>query len=1593
MTEDFAHLHVHSEYSLLDGLSRIEPLVQRAKELGQPALALTDHGVMHGAIEFVRACRRHGVKPIVGVETYQTAYGRPMEGTDATQDRTNYHLLLLAQNDVGYRNLLRLTTDSHLKGYYYRPRIDHEYLAAHAEGLICTSGCLSAEIPSLIHQGKVEEAHARLNWYLDVFTRERFFIELQQHDLPELDLVNRELLRMAARHNVELIATNDVHYVRQEDSQYQDVLLCVQTGSKVADGKRMRMTGDSYFLRNRQQMEDALRAYADLPPSAFTNTLRIAEMCDVDPEDDAYHLPPFPLPAGVKDYQTRVRQLTEQGVSRMYGDRAEAAEARQRMQYELDLIHDMGFDSYFLIVADLCDFARRRNIWWNVRGSGNGSVVAYALGITTLDPLRYGLIFERFLNPGRITMPDFDLDFPDDQREDLIRYAIDQYGEDRVAQIVTFGRMKSRAAVRDVGRVLDLPLSQVDRVAKMIPGGPAAPTLGQLLDETHAAYSAELEQLVRQQGMEQLMTISRQLEGVARTASVHPAAVIVADKPLWAYTPLTRGKNTVTQYTTQFEFPVLESIGLLKVDFLGLRTLTIMREACRLIEERQGAALNAANIPYEGPETQQAFAMMVSGDTAGVFQVESGGFTETIVSMRPSEFIHIVAALALYRPGPMDYIPSYTRRMHGQEKVTYKHALLEPILAETYGIIIFQEQIIRILHDLAGYTPGEADLVRSAISKKDGKKIDESRKIFLSGCGKQGIERATAQAIWGDIELFAGYGFNKCLPGDSLILDPETGGRVRIQDVYRNPDCLRAVLSVDPDTRALVRQRPKAVMQNGVKPVFRLTAASGRVLRATANHPLLTPEGWAPLGALRVGDELWVPGALPVSATQRWSSRRLQGWARAVSGAGRVPRPGRWPALDQASELAYRRRIPERRAAQSRLPAAFFALSNGCIAYFLGRLLDACGAGAAEAGTVRWTVPSAGLASQVQHLCLRLALRARVRRGAGSDPANWQIDLVEAAQGQRLLGYRGRTLPDLCARLDGAVLAAAGGGAGRAMTATLAEPHAEGSDVAWLASARAEGARPGQADAVVWDQVAAIEYAGEEPTFDLEVEGLHNFVADDFFVHNSHAANYAKITVQTAYLKAHYPLEYMAALLFVEGDNPDKVSRLIAECRRMGIEVLPPNVNASQAGFDIQIDASLARTNPDRNGKASGFAFDLPPGSAIRFGLSAIKNVSSKAVQEHIIDPRPQGGFRSIEDFCDSCLLADIGRRSLEALIGSGAFDHWGNRLQMQAVLDTMIQRSKAAGADADGFQDSLFGEEEIAVPVTLPDLEVSVERALALRREERELLGFLIETPDQADPYAKLRQSQPNLVSTADLTRDNEGENVSILGAVTRVRRHKTKNGDMMAFLTVEDMAGPLSAIAFTAAYRQHADRLTENAQLVLRGKVKYNPNRDEVTLDIEDVRTVAEQTVTDMAREAEAGTLAGSPPPPVANAMTAEAPPRPRAAAVETAGQVVLRARAGEPGAQIVASIRATLDALQQIPGSEQWDVHLIIDGSDCSRSYALDSMRLDRRKAEAAPLQANGVEVFWVPRPSEAARPLANGPRRQDQDMKGGQSATML
>jgi len=830
---NFCHLHCHSEYSLLDGLGRTADLAKEAARLGQPALALTDHGVMHGAIEFFRNCKKQGVKPIIGIEAYMTPAGRSMGSTDPNKDKVRHHLLLLAQNMTGYKNLLKIASDAQLKGFYYKPRIDADYLAAHADGLICTTGCMAAEIPWLLNpeDGRVPQpdlALERLQWYIDVFGRDRFFIELQEHSIPALTTINKTLFEWGNKYNLDFLVTNDVHYVTAQDAEAHDTLLCVQTNSLITQQKRMRLSDNGYYLKSEQEMRDLFRPLADLPESAFTNSLKIAEMCEVDLEDKNFHLPdPFEttilqsnMPADqpktnaadydtldqffaasaapwlaeiptefleAKDYPGALRWLTEKGLVERYGDEAHSEKIQARKEHELNIINNMGFAPYYLIVWDLCAYARQKNIWWNVRGSGAGSIVAYAVGIILIDPLRHNLIFERFLNPGRGSMPDFDLDYPDDQRGAMIAYARRRYGDKRVAQIVSFGRMKARAAVRDVGRAMDVPLPEVDTIAKMIsaiPGKPA--TIDNSLDTEHEFYSPDLKDRVNSQShVEQLVGYARNLEGVARHASVHAAAVIITDKDLTEYVPVMRAQGSViTESVTQFEFPVCESIGLLKVDFLGLSTLTIMRKAAELIKKRHGLEYTLSNIPMDNlelfkhypdfPPPEKAFELLASGNVTGVFQVESSGMRRVLTEMKPTRFEHIVAAISLYRPGPLDYIPTYIARLHGKEPVEFKHSSLEPILAETYGIIVYQEQIIRIASDLAGYAPGDADMIRKAVSKKIKAKIDEHRAKFVSGAAENGITPETAEAIYGDIEFFARYGFNKAHAADYALVTCQT---------------------------------------------------------------------------------------------------------------------------------------------------------------------------------------------------------------------------------------------------------------------------------------------------------------------------------------------------------------------------------------------------------------------------------------------------------------------------------------------------------------------------------------------------------------------------------------------------------------------------------------------------------------------------------------------------------------------------------------------------------------------------------------------------------------------------------------------------
>ena len=773
----FVHLHTHTEFSLLDGLSSPKALAEYAAELGMPALAITDHGVMYGVVDFYKACQAVGIKPIIGIEAYVARTSRFSHERD---DGKPYHLILLAQTQTGYKNLLKLASIAQLEGFYYKPRIDREVLAQHSEGIIALSACTSGEIPQLLHYGQDDKAREAARWYQEHFP-DRFYIELQSHDIPEFEPTYRKMVTLARELGLPLVATNDIHYARREQADAHDILLCIGTGKTINEPHRLRMSDPSYDMRSPEEM---WALYGHLP-EALENTLKIAEQCEVMLQfAPPYHLPRFPVPLGSGTSEEYLRYLCYKGLVWRYGEvRAKEPEVVARLEYELSIIHEMGFDDYFLIVWDLCAAAKARDIWWNVRGSGAGSVVAYTLEITNVDPLKNRLMFERFLNPDRVSMPDIDLDFPDDRREELIAYTIEQYGGDHVSQIITFGTLGARAAIRDVGRAMDIPLNEVDRVARLVPNVPGKPvSIAEALEtvpDLKEIYDSTLY-------IKKLLDTAKQVEGVARHASTHAAGVIISDLPLVEYLPLNRptkgDSESVLSSVSQWPMEIVDAMGMLKVDFLGLRTLTQMRKACEWIEREHGRKLDLAAIPYErapddpekNADVKMLYDLLASGETTGVFQVEGAGMRRTLREMRPHQFQHIVAVLALYRPGPMENIPTYIRRLHGDEEVRYHHPILADILDDTYGIIVYQEQILQIAVAMAGYKPGEADMLRKAVAKKKQALMEKHRQMFRAGASKKGIATEVADAVWGDIEFFARYGFNRAHATDYAVITAQT---------------------------------------------------------------------------------------------------------------------------------------------------------------------------------------------------------------------------------------------------------------------------------------------------------------------------------------------------------------------------------------------------------------------------------------------------------------------------------------------------------------------------------------------------------------------------------------------------------------------------------------------------------------------------------------------------------------------------------------------------------------------------------------------------------------------------------------------------
>lgn len=1055
----FTHLHVHTEYSLLDGSSKIKEITARAKELGMDSLAITDHGVMYGVIDFYKAAREVGIKPILGCEVY-VAPGSRFDKQPGESEERYYHLVLLAENNKGYKNLMKIVSRGFTEGFYYKPRVDYEILEQFHEGIIALSACLAGEVQRYLARGMYEMGCEAARRYEKIFGKGNFFLELQDHGIPDQKYVNPQLLRMSQELGIDVVCTNDVHYTYAGDADAHDILLCIQTGKKVTDENRMRYEGGQYYLKSPEEMAE-LFPYA---PQALENTCRIAERCNVEIEFGITKLPHYEVPEGY-DSWSYLNYLCSEGLKRRYPDADD--EIKSRMDYELSVIHSMGYVDYFLIVWDYINFARTHGIAVGPgRGSAAGSIVSYCLGITDIDPIKYGLIFERFLNPERVSMPDIDVDFCYERRQEVIDYVVDKYGKDCVVQIVTFGTMAARAVIKDVGRVLDLPYAMVDNIAKMVPREIGI-TIDKALKENpdlRSAYENDAQ-------IHDLIDKSKRLEGLPRHASMHAAGVLISQKAVEEYVPVATGADGAV--VAQFVMTTLEELGLLKMDFLGLRTLTVIRDAEELAKKKN-PDFSIDKINYED---KNVYDLIGTGKCEGIFQLESAGMKNFMKELKPRNIEDLIAGISLYRPGPMDFIPQYIEGKNNPDKVVYDCPQLEAILKPTYGCIVYQEQVMQIVRDLAGYSLGRSDLLRRAMSKKKASVMEKERKNFIygnpeenvPGCIKNGIDEKIAGKIYDDMIDFAKYAFNK-----------------------------------------------------------------------------------------------------------------------------------------------------------------------------------------------------------------------------------------------------------------------------------------------------------------------------------------------------SHAACYAVVSYQTAFLKTYYPVEFMAALMTSVVDNTDKVAGYIYACRQMNIKILPPDVNQSDMGFSVD------------NG-------------AIRFGLSAIKALGRPTIKA-ILDKRKNGKFLSMQDFI-SRMYTELNKRTVENLIKSGAFDTFGNkRRQMMSVYAQMMDDEARQGKDAISGQMSLFDlvddSQKAQFEIKMPDIGEYTKNDLL--NFEREVLGVYV-SGHPLDEYAAMWKKHVSAMTT-DFEIDDEtgeprvkdGTKETVGGMIMGKTVKPTKNGQLMAFLTIEDLVGTVEVIVFPRDFSAYRNIIEGTDKIFITGRVTANADEN---------------------------------------------------------------------------------------------------------------------------------------------------------------------
>lgn len=1501
----FVHLHCHSEYSLLDGANRVDDLIARALELEQPALAITDHGNMHAAWEFQEKAKKAGIKPILGMEAY-VAPGdrRSRQRIEGRKSRAYYHLVLLAQNPTGYKNLVKLSSLGFTEGFYSKPRVDRELLARYSEGLVVSSACMAGEVASHLLEDNWDAARETASWYAELF-KGRYFLEVQAHDSEGQARLNERVFKLAEELGLPVIATNDAHFLKADDHAAHDVLLCIGLGKEVNEPNRMHYDGGLYF-KSADEMRSRFTARADV----LENTLQIADESAMQFKKK-YHVPSFPLPEGVATENDLLVSLTEAGVRARYGDQF-SEEVRQRMEYELDVITKTGYAGYFLIVYDFIKAARDLGIPVGPgRGSAAGSLVAYALGITNVCPLKFDLLFERFLNPERVSMPDIDVDFCFERRGEVIEYVRQKYGRDSVGQIITFGTLKSRAAVKDVGRALGFTPGETDALAKLIPNQPNySLTVGEAVDKI-----PEVKKLYAEERYRELMDYAISLEGLSRHAGVHAAGVVIAPGPIDDYVPVctqsSRGAGAQSgdegTVITQYDMNALEKAGMLKMDFLGLTTLTVITDAVAAIRARGREVPNLDDIPLDDDATYQ---MLRLGKTAGVFQFESPLATDMVRAMRCDSFNDLVASNALMRPGPLDagMHRVYIRRKRGDEPVSYLLPEMEEFLNETYGVITYQEQVMRIAQKLAGISLAEADVLRKAVGKKDADLIRKELGKFSEKAIGLGHDAKIIHEIAGQIETFGRYGFNKCLVGDTEIFDPTSGRLVRIEDLYNRTTTLHDVLTCDTASFKLKQGRVIDVMDNGIRPVYRLRTESGREIEATGNHPFLAFDGWRELSDIAVGTHIAVPRNLTVEQPEEWAEHEVIALGHLLAESNLCHPTGVYYYNQDAREVAdfvaaaerfsnvacsikqhkgtdsvYTRRIERKlpcgifewagrlgmlgkTAVQKEVPQEAFRLANSQIGLLLSRMWAGDGHLNAVDRNLYYATSSKRLAGQVQHLLLRLGILGRVRRVEvgyrGGSRTGYQVFVTgndnlrrfsEHVGSQFLSEHRRQLVADL-------ILESPDGGPSRdlipvgvrgivraakqrkAVTWASIETGADvssrdfyptGTNAQKIGFTRStvnrlatyfeddELQRLSGSD-VLWDRVVAVDFAGEKRTYDLEIADTHNFVANDIIVHNSHSVAYSIISYQTAWLKTHFPAEFMAALLSSQIGDTDSVVKYINEAREIGLELLPPDVNESGYKFTVIADAR------------------------IRFGLGAVRNVGKNAI-DSILVARAQGPFKSLFDMCNRVDLRSCNKRVLEALIHAGALDTLGgHRAQFAGALDTAIREASLAQEDVATGQVSIFGDilgggtTKPANATTLPNIAPwSESERLA---NEKAIIGFYT-SGHPLEPF----RTECELFATHDVSDLGAWtpEPMALCCVVTAIKRQTSKkSGAEFARLTIEDFSGSAEVLVFPEAWSVISDSVRADIPALIKGGYsRRDEGSDNPTFIVESVSKLAEK------------------------------------------------------------------------------------------------------------------------------------------------------